>query len=56
VAAFGLVLRDSPWKGQASLALARTLAEPAASDEHRREFLALVDRAGQLEKSRSTRP
>jgi len=56
VAAFGLVLRDSPYKGEASLALARALAEPAASDEHRREFLALVDRAGRLEKSRSSRP
>jgi Ca-activated chloride channel family protein len=56
VAAFGLVLRDSPYRGEASLALARALAEPAASDEHRREFLALVDRAGRLEKSRSSRP
>ncbi|HXU81988.1 MAG TPA: VWA domain-containing protein [Polyangia bacterium] len=56
VAAFGLVLRNSPWKGEASLTLARSLADPAASDEHRREFLALVDRAGQLEKSRSSRP
>jgi Ca-activated chloride channel family protein len=56
VAAFGLVLRDSPYKGEASLALARTLAEPAADDEHRREFLALVDRAGRLEKSRSSYP
>jgi Ca-activated chloride channel family protein len=56
VAAFGLVLRESPYKGEATLALARTLAESAASDEHRREFLALVDRAGRLEKSRSSRP
>jgi Ca-activated chloride channel family protein len=56
VAAFGLVLRGSPYRGEASLALARELAEPAASDEHRREFLALVDRAGRLEKSRSSRP
>jgi Ca-activated chloride channel family protein len=56
VAAFGLVLRDSPYKGQASLALARALAEPAAADEHRREFVTLVDRAGRLEKSRFKRP
>ena len=56
VAAFGLVLRDSPYKGQASLALVRSLAEEAASDEHRREFLALVDRAGRLEKSHLARP
>ena len=51
VVAFGLSLRASPHRGQASYALARRLAEtalPANADEHRRELVALVGAAQAL--------
>lgn len=50
VAAFGLVLRQSPHRGAASLALADELARSALADDGRRhEFLRLVRRAAELE-------
>ena len=48
VVAFGLSLRSSPYRGQATFALARQLAEGALSsdaDEHRRELVSLVGAA-----------
>jgi Ca-activated chloride channel family protein len=55
VAAFGMVLRSSPERGSATLALARSLAADGLSregerrdDPYRREFLELVDAARQL--------
>ncbi len=48
VAAFGLVLRDSPHKGEASLKMVQRLAESAqGEDAHgkRQEFLLLVNKA-----------
>jgi Ca-activated chloride channel family protein len=51
VAAFGMVLRSSPERGSATLALARSLATEGVSrrgDPYRREFLELVDTARQL--------
>jgi Ca-activated chloride channel family protein len=60
VATFGMVLRSSPDRGTASFAMARALAagaQPASADEHRREFLGLVDTADGLgEKGRNARP
>jgi Ca-activated chloride channel family protein len=53
VAAFGMVLRDSPYKGSASLALVEELAQTGARrDPHgyRKEFLELVKRAMALKK------
>lgn len=53
VAAFGMVLRDSPHKGSASLALAEELAQTGARrDPHgyRKEFLELIQRAKALKK------
>jgi Ca-activated chloride channel family protein len=51
VAAYGMLLRDSPYKGQASyagvLALARTAAQPDPNG-HRNEFLQLVQIAQRL--------
>ncbi|MCU0229948.1 MAG: DUF3520 domain-containing protein, partial [Acidobacteria bacterium] len=49
VAAFGMVLRDSPHRGAASLELVRQLAEAGLAydpDGQRAGFLQLVDRAG----------
>jgi Ca-activated chloride channel homolog len=51
VVAFGLSLRASPHRGQATYALARQLAESAlqpGADEHRREMVALVGAAQSL--------
>jgi Ca-activated chloride channel family protein len=51
VVAFGLSLRASPYRGQATYALARQLAEGALApdaDEHRRELVALVSTAQAL--------
>ncbi len=51
VVAFGLSLRASPHRGQASYELARRLAEaalPPDADEHRRELVALVGAAQAL--------
>jgi Ca-activated chloride channel family protein len=51
VATFAMSLRQSPHRGQATLALATALAEralPPGSDEHRLEFLSLVDAARAL--------
>jgi Ca-activated chloride channel homolog len=57
VAAFGLALRSSPYRGAATFALARALAGAAGSDEHRREFASLVDTAEHLgEKGHNARP
>jgi Ca-activated chloride channel family protein len=53
VAAFGMVLRDSPYKGSANLALVEELAQTGARrDPHgyRKEFLELVKRAMALKK------
>jgi Ca-activated chloride channel homolog len=54
VAAFGLSLRASPHRGTASFAMARELAGAAltAADPHRREFLALVEKARTLGRDR----
>jgi Ca-activated chloride channel family protein len=51
VVAFGLSLRASPYRGQATFALAKQLAEDALApdaDEHRRELCALVSAAQAL--------
>jgi Ca-activated chloride channel family protein len=51
VATFTMSLRQSPHRGQATLALATALAEralPPGSDEHRLEFLSLVEAARAL--------
>ena len=51
VVAFGLSLRASPYRGQATYGLARDLAAGALApdaDEHRRELLAMVGRAQSL--------
>ncbi|MCU0722794.1 MAG: von Willebrand factor type A domain-containing protein [Planctomycetes bacterium] len=53
VAAFGMCLRDSPYKGAANFAMAREMAaDTVASDPSgfRAEFLDLVDRAAALKK------
>jgi Ca-activated chloride channel family protein len=55
VAAFGMVLRDSEHRGDATLALARQLAESGLADDERGRragFLELVDRAIALRGSR----
>jgi Ca-activated chloride channel family protein len=51
VAAFGMLLRESPHRGQASFDAVIAMAEEAgaaAGDEHRREFLALARKAKAL--------
>ena len=51
VVAFGLSLRASPHRGQATFALAKSLAAEALApdaDEHRRELVALVGTAQAL--------
>jgi Ca-activated chloride channel family protein len=51
VASFGMLLRDSQFKGSTSFALVQSLAQGAqGSDEygHKREFIGLVSRAAQL--------
>ncbi|MCI0587580.1 MAG: VWA domain-containing protein, partial [Planctomycetes bacterium] len=53
VAAFGMVLRDSDHKGDATLGLVREIASGALSDDPggwRGEFLGLLDRAANLKK------
>ena len=53
VAAFGMVLRDSPYKGDASLLLAEELAQTGARRDpqgYRKEFLELVRKARELKK------
>jgi Ca-activated chloride channel family protein len=55
VAAFGMVLKRSPHRGDATLASVRTLAAGAVGSdrgEHRAGFLALVDRTLELEGAR----
>jgi Ca-activated chloride channel family protein len=55
VAAFGLSLRQSPNRGQATFALAAQLARGALGaqpDAHRLEYVALVDKAGSLARNR----
>jgi Ca-activated chloride channel family protein len=53
-AAFGLVLRDSPYKGNATYSLVREMAEKSGArngpDNHRIEFLNLVETAQRLAK------
>lgn len=59
VAAFGLVLRDSAYKGQADLKLARELAVGSRGpDPHgrRQEFLRLIDAASSLKKPQPPEP
>jgi Ca-activated chloride channel family protein len=51
VAAFGMLLRHSEFKGTSSYQAVRTLARQALGDDiegYRREFLQLVDRAAQI--------
>ncbi len=51
VAAFGMVLRESPHRGQATLDAVIAMAEEAgaeSADEHRREFVALARKARAL--------
>ncbi len=51
VASFGLVLRESPHRGDATLALAGSLAAEALGEDRdgkRGEFLRLVRRAAEL--------
>src|SRR5262249_41712498 len=49
VAAFGMVLRDSPYKGDARLPwILDTTKATAGEDQHRREFLGLVNQARAL--------
>jgi Ca-activated chloride channel family protein len=53
VAAFGLVLRDSPNKGSASLDLVREIAAGALGTDDggwRKEFLSLVEKAATLKR------
>src|SRR5262249_55023974 len=56
VAAFGMLLRDSPNKGAASWSKVATLAQGALGDDregYRKEFLALVARAEKLKPERA---
>ena len=58
VAAFGMLLRDSKHKGQASFAMVKKLAgQSLGQDPHgyRAEFLKLVDRAAELTKKAKAR-
>lgn len=49
VAAFGMLLRESPFRGHADMRLVRSLiSEGGAGDERRRELAVLVDRAAAL--------
>jgi len=51
VAAFGLILRDSPYKGDADFNLVRQLADGARGRDdngYRSEFISLVDQARSL--------
>jgi hypothetical protein len=49
VAAFGMLLRDSPYKGQVTWETVREIARThAGADTHRQEFLGLIERARQL--------
>jgi Ca-activated chloride channel family protein len=51
VTAFGLTLRQSAHRGQASFALAKELAQGAVGTDkagHRHEFIGLIDRAAQI--------
>jgi len=51
VAAFGMILRDSPWKGAATLGLVDELARAGRGEDprgQRREFIDLVARAREL--------
>lgn len=48
VAKFGMLLRDSPWKGSASYGDMKRLAEAASGEDrhgHRAEFVRLVETA-----------
>jgi Ca-activated chloride channel family protein len=51
VAAFGMILRDSPYKGNASLSAVIDMAEGSKgtdSNGYRQEFIGLVNRARSL--------
>ncbi|MEZ4224555.1 MAG: von Willebrand factor type A domain-containing protein [Polyangiaceae bacterium] len=48
VAEFGMLLRESPYRGSSSFAQIRSLASDAATSESRREFLTLVQKAETL--------
>lgn len=51
VAAFGMILRDSPYKGSATLDMAEALAKEGIGDDlhgYRREFIALISAAKRL--------
>lgn len=59
VASFGMLLRDSPYKGQSSFAAVAEIAESAARDRdphgRRAEFVEMVRRAGELSGPPTTR-
>jgi Ca-activated chloride channel family protein len=51
VAAFGMILRDSPYKGTATWDLVRTIAQSSRNNDRtgsREEFVRLVGQAQQL--------
>ena len=55
VASFGMLLRDSEYKGRATYAVAAEMARAARSDDrngHRGEFIELVELAGRLANER----
>jgi hypothetical protein len=54
LAAFGMVLRDSPYRGDCTLALAERLARAGdpRSDDAREEFLELLRAAEALDRER----
>jgi Ca-activated chloride channel family protein len=51
VGAFGMLLRDSPFKGNASFALVDDLASGASHDSYRTEFRAMAAKAASIEAS-----
>jgi Ca-activated chloride channel family protein len=52
VAEFGMLLRNSPHRGDASYGEVLELAEPSSGDERKREFLSLVRAARSLSSAR----
>ena len=56
VASFGMVLRDSPYRGESTFASVREIAETAQGNNrggYRSEFLALIDQAEMLVEDRN---
>jgi Ca-activated chloride channel family protein len=59
VAAFGMILRDSPYRGESSFTEVRSIAEQAQGNNmggYRSEFLYLVDRAEMIGEERDPEP